>query len=119
MSNSDAFHADLVRLASVKHALEELAKQKDDIEARLITAMKKAHLGVGSTTVDGESRMDLASPRIEGSFSPGASSRVETLRRIASMTAAVRVPPSDAASASIVSPTVRPRRAIQFGTNRM
>ena len=43
-----------------------------------------------STTVEGETRMLAARPRIEGSFSPGVSVRAASRPRIASATAAVR-----------------------------
>jgi hypothetical protein len=54
-TTSQKVHEDLVRLAAVKHALDELGKQKNDIEARLVGTMKAGGLAAVDTTVEGES----------------------------------------------------------------
>jgi hypothetical protein len=47
-------HEDLVRLASIKSAVEQLGREKSEVEARLLVALEAHGTSSVSTTVDGE-----------------------------------------------------------------
>ena len=60
-----------------------------------------ASLSYAVTTVDGDTRMVAANPRMDGSFSPGCSNRLAIFRLTASITMAVRVSCSIRLSAEV------------------